>query len=347
MTLRSFASDNASGVHPEVLQAIVDANDGHALAYGRDPWTEVARERFRDQFGSAAEMWPVFGGTGANVVALAAVTESYQAVICAETSHLWQDECGAPERIAALLRPVPVDDRGTFTSREVEPLLTARGDVHRLQPRVISITNATEMGGVYRPEEIRALADFSHANDLLLHVDGSRLSNAAAALDLTLGQITTDVGVDLLSFGGTKNGLMGAEAVVFLRPDLASGAPFHRKQSAQLASKMRFLSAQLSALLTDDLWRRNAAHANSMAQRLAARATRLPGVELRHPVEANGVFVSLPPQVLAALGERFTFEVWDPTANVARWMTSFDTTDDDIDRLIGALEEELGTGRSG
>lgn len=342
MTLRSFASDNASGVHPQVMQALVDANDGHALAYGRDRWTEAAGKRFREHFGDTTEIWPVFGGTGANVVALATVTATFQSVICAETSHLWQDECGAPERMAAQLRPVPVDGRGTFTSHEIAPFLADRGDLHRLQPRVVSITNATETGGVYRPEEIRALADFAHAHDLLLHVDGARVSNAAAALDLTLRQITTDVGVDLLSFGGTKNGLMGAEAVVFLRPGLAPAAPFHRKQSAQLASKMRFLSAQLSALLTDDLWRRNAAHANAMAQRLATRASRLPGVELRHPVEANGVFVSLPPRVLAGLHSRFDFEVWDPSANIARWMTSFDTTNDDIDRLIEALEEMLG-----
>jgi threonine aldolase len=340
---RGFASDNFSGAHPEVLAAIAGSNDGHTPAYGEDPWTERARALFRDHFGDAAEAFPVFNGTAANVLALDALTRPYEAVICAATSHLNVDECGAPERIAGVKLLTAAGEHGKLTPELIAPLDVRRGDQHASQPRAVSISQATELGTVYTPDEIRALADFAHERDMLVHVDGARLANAAAVLDAPLRALTTDAGVDALSFGGTKNGLLLGEAVVFLRPGLADGFAFVRKQGMQLASKMRFLSAQFEALLGDgDLWLRNASHANAMARRLRDATAPIDSVEIVHPVDANAVFARLPRRAIERLRSELPgelpFYVWDEDTGECRWMCSWDTTEDDVDRFVAAVE---------
>ncbi|MGZ8665496.1 MAG: threonine aldolase family protein [Solirubrobacterales bacterium] len=344
---RGFASDNYSGVHPEVLEAIAAANEGHAPAYGADRWTAAAREHFREHFGPAARAFPVFNGSGANVVALAAVTESWQAVICPATAHLNVDECGAPEKVAGVkLITAPTPD-GKLTPELIESSFPWErvNDEHASQPRVVSIANSTELGTVYGPADVRAIADAAHERELLLHVDGARIANAAAACGATLRELTTDAGVDLLSFGGTKNGLLFGEAVVFLAAELGEGAEFVRKQLMQLASKMRFASVQLETLLGGDLWLRNASHANEMAARLGAALERIEGVELAQPVEANGVFAQLPAAAIERLeidpdGNR-AFYVWDEPSGTVRLMCSWDTESADVDAFVASLEGAL------
>ena len=339
--MSGFASDNWAGAHPEILDAIAAANTGHAPAYGADEWTERCADEFRRHFGDEARAWPVFNGTAANVLSLAAVCEPWQAAICTETAHLHVDECGAPERMAGVkVIPVPTQ-HGKLGPGDIAPLLARAGDEHAVQPRVVSISQSTELGTTYTPDEVRAVADASHRHDLLLHVDGARLANAAAHLDATLAAITTDAGVDLLSFGGTKNGLVLGEAVVFLNPELGERFKFARKQLGQLASKMRFISAQLIALLEGELWLRSARHANSMAARLASAVSDLPGVELPHPVEANGVFPRLPDGVAERLlelhGDRFPFYRWPYESGLVRWMCSWDTSEDEVDDFAEAV----------
>jgi threonine aldolase len=336
---RGFGSDNHAGVLPEVLEAIAAANDGHAHSYGDDDWTRRAEARFREHFGEQASAFLVFNGTGANVVGLRALLRPYEGVICAETAHLNVDECGAPEWNAGIkLLPVATAD-GKLTPQLVESRLTRIGDEHAIQPRVISITQSSELGTVYTVEETRALARLARAHDLYLHVDGARLANAAAALDVPLRAITTDVGVDALSFGGTKNGLLAGEAVVLLRPGLDGPMLFLRKQSMQLASKMRFLAAQFGALLDGDAWRRPAAHANAMARRLEQALGER--VTITQPVEANAVFAILPPAVADRLRARFFFYTWDEATGEVRWMCSWDTTEGDVDAFVEAVAEEL------
>ncbi len=337
---RAFASDNNAGVHPEVLQAIADANPGHVRSYGHDPLTAQMEAVFREHFGPAAEAFPVFNGTAANVLGLQAVTRPHHAVICADTAHIHVDECGAPERFTGCkLVTVPTPD-GKLRPGQLDRLLHGVGDEHRVQPRAVSITQATELGTVYRPEEIRALADRAHELGLLLHLDGARICNAAVALQLPFRAFTTDAGVDLLSFGGTKVGLLGAEAVVFLRGPQAD-FPWIRKQGMQLASKHRFLAAQFIALLGTDLWRRNAGHANRMAALLAQRVRDIPGVVLTQPVETNGVFARVPPRHIPALQEQSFFYVWNPETSEVRWMTAWDTTEDDVEQFARAVRETL------
>lgn len=336
---RHFASDNYAGVHPEVMQALVEANAGHAPSYGHDEWTERAVSVFRQHFGPAARAFPVFNGTAANVLGLQAVTRPYQAVICGEGAHIQVDECGAPERFTGcklVLCPTP---DGKLRPADVIERITGVGDEHRVQPRVVSITQSTELGTVYSVSEIAELAETAHANGLLLHMDGAHLANAAVSLGVDLKTMTTDAGVDLLSFGGTKNGLMGAEAVVFLREADGADFAFIRKQGMQLASKMRFLSAQFIALLGGDLWRRNAEHANRMAQLLAERVRHIPGVSVTQPVEANGVFARVPPTHIPALQERAFFYVWNPVTSEVRWMMSWDTTEEDVEQFARAVRE--------
>ena len=333
-----FASDNYAGVHPAVLAAIAAANGGFAPAYGDDDWTLALRERMRDIFGDV-DTFPVFNGTGGNVTALATVMQSFEAVICAETAHINVDECGAPERFAGCkLVDLPTAD-GKLTPESVRGALVGLGDQHHVQPRVVSITQSTELGTVYTPAETAALAEVAHAAGLLLHVDGARLANAAAGLRTGLREITADCGVDVLTFGGTKNGLLGGEAVVFFRRDLAERYVFVRKQGMQLASKMRFVSAQLLRLLDDDLWRETAGHANAMARLLAAAAAEVRGVRIAYPVQANAVFLALPAAVKERLLEEYRFYTWDEQAGVVRWMCSWQTTPDDVDRLVAALGE--------
>ena len=330
---RSFASDNNAVVHPEVLEAIRRANEGHVVGYGDDPYTDAAEGKFRQEFGEDAEVFFVFNGTAANVLSLQAMMRPFHAVLCPEFSHIYTDECGAGEKFTGCkLLPLsaPV---GKLTVETVEHAYHGIGDQHHVQPRVISITQSTEMGTVYQPAEVEALARFAHERDMFLHMDGARISNAVAAQRLSLRQATRDLGVDVLSFGGTKNGLMGVEAVVFFRPDLAKDFRFVRKQGMQLASKMRFMSVQMEALLTKDLWRRNAEHANRMAQLLQAETKKIPGVKIVYPVEANGVFAQIPPEAIKKIQERYFFYVWSEEESVVRWMCSFDTTEDDVHRF--------------
>ena len=316
------------------------ANEGWAPAYGDDPWTERLRERLRDVLGDV-EAFPVFNGTGGNVTVLAALLRPYEAVICPETAHINVDECGAPERIAgAKLVDVPTPD-GKLTPELLRPRLVGFGDQHHVQARVVSISQSTELGTVYAPQEIAALAETAHEAGLLLHVDGARLVNAAQALGLGLRELTTDCGVDVLTLGGTKSGLLGAEAAVFFRPELAAGYLYARKQGTQLASKMRYISAQLLRLFEGDLWRETAGHANSMARRLGDAVAATPGVTLAYPVQANAVFAALPAAVIERLHERYHFYVWDEDAGVVRWMCSWQTSAEDVDALAGALREAM------
>ena len=335
-----FASDNHAGVHPEVMAAVAAANEGHADAYGADPWTARAAQRFREHFGPAARAFPVFNGTGANVLCLEALTQRWQGIVSARTAHLHVDECGAPERAGRKLLVVDTPD-GRLTPELVEPLLVRIGDEHAIQPRVVSIAQSTELGTVYPPEAVAALADWAHSHGMLLHVDGARLCNAAAALGVPLRALTTDAGVDAVSFGGTKNGLMGAEAVVLLRDDAGESFKFLRKQAMQLASKMRYISAQLDALLTGDLWLRSAAHANAMAHRLGAALEGVDGVRITQPVEANAVFAVLDAAATERLQRDWPFYVWDEATGEVRWMTAWDTEPEDVDAFAAAVRAAL------
>ena len=309
--LRHFSSDNNAGAHPEVLRAIAEANTGHVPSYGGDPYTAAAEAAFRAAFGEGTSAFLVWNGTAANVLGLQAVTRPFQAVICAAGAHIDVDECAAPERFTGCkLLPVPTTD-GKLGPDDLEPLLLSRGDEHRVQPRVLSITQATELGTVYRPDELRALTDAAHASELLVHMDGARICNAAASLGLSFREITTDVGVDLVSFGGTKVGLLGAEAVLFLNGLEIPEFKYLRKQGTHLASKMRFLAVQFEVLLRDELWRRSASHANAMARRLAEQLWGLDRVRLTQPVEANGVFAVIPPETVTPLQARRRFQVWN------------------------------------
>jgi len=340
-----FASDNHAGVHPDVLAAIATANEGHADSYGADDWTARVEETFRRHFGDDARAFLVFNGSGANVACLDAVLRPHEAVICAETAHLNVDECGAPERIAgAKLLTVPTE-HGKLSPDDLGRWEERRGDEHTAQPRLVSITQSTELGTVYTPEEIAAIADRAHQLGMLLHVDGARLANAAAALDTSLAAITTEAGVDLLSFGGTKNGLMFGEAVVVLREGLAEHFKFVRKQLLQLNSKMRFAAVQFEALLAEGLWLENARNANQMAARLADAVRDIEAVEVVHPVEANAVFARLPrataDRLIEGLPGQSPFYVWDEAAEVVRWMCSWDTTAEDVDSFAAALGDAV------
>jgi threonine aldolase len=337
--MKSFASDNYAGAHPDVLAAIAEANDGHAAAYGADPWTAKAREVLKTHFGPRAEPYLVFNGSGANVVCLRLACRPWGAAICAAGAHVNVDEGGAPEQVGHIkLLAVPTPD-GKLTPELVATQLTRLGDEHAAQPGVVTITQSTELGTRYTPTEIAALAEIAHGHGLKLHVDGARLANAAAGLDADLKAITTDVGVDLLSLGGTKNGMVLGEAVVILDPALADGAPYLRKQTLQLASKGRFLAAQFVALFEGDLWRRNAAHANAMATRLAARLRAVPGIEITQEVQANGVFAIVPPAAADAVRPQWPFYTWDETTGEVRLMCSWDTTADEVDAFAHALAQ--------
>lgn len=341
--VRGFASDNYSGIHPEVLAAIAAANDGHQIAYGEDAYTERLQEVFAGHFGEGVQAFPVFNGTGANVTGLQSMLPRWGAVISASTAHINVDEGGAPERIGGFkLLTVPAED-GKLTPELVDREAWGWGDEHRAQPLVVSITQSTELGTLYTADEIRALADHAHERGMKLHLDGARLSNAAASLDLPLGAFTRDAGVDVLSFGGTKNGAMLGEAVVVLNPEASDGLIYGRKYNMQLASKMRFVSAQLIALLEGDLWLRNARHSNAMAQRLRGRVEEgladgsIRGVEFTQQTQANGVFAILPEGVADRLRESFRFYDWDASRREVRWMCSFDTQESDVDAFVAEL----------
>lgn len=337
----SFASDNYAGIHPDVLQAIIKANEHDVPAYGADNYTQQAIEKFSEHFGKDTEVYFVFNGTGANISALAALSRSYQAIICSDVAHIQQDECGALEKFlgSKLLLIKPVE--GKISVEQIANHMQRVGDQHHVQPGVISISQTTEYGTVYTTDEVKQIADFAHRNNMFLHMDGARISNAAVALNKSLAAITKDVGVDVLSFGGTKNGLMLGEAIVFFNRSLAKDYMYIRKQSMQLASKMRFISAQFIALLSNDLWKRNAQHANAMAQVLAEKLSNIPGFQLTKKVEANALFAILPKEVIKTLQEKFYFYVWNESLSEVRLMTSFATTEDEINEFVAEVVKVL------
>jgi threonine aldolase len=341
--IRAFASDNWAGVHPAVLAAIVAVNQGHVPSYGNDPYTHDAITRIASAVGEDAEVFLVFSGTAANVLCLNSMVRAHQAVICAETAHVYTSECAAAEKhIGCKLLTVP-SPHGKITVQGIREHLHDIGNEHHVQPRAISITQATEYGTVYTPQEIRVIADFAHSHSLLLHMDGARIFNAAAFLNVSLKAITSDAGVDALSFGGTKNGLLMGEAVVFFKQVLADDFEYKRMQGMQLSSKMRFIAAQYSALLSNDLWKKNASHSNRMAQLLASEISGLPGVTVTQPVEANEVFVTLPRQVIPKLQARWPFHVWNEATSEARLIASFDTEEADVADFASLLRESIGS----
>lgn len=336
---RSFASDNNSGIHPQVLEAITKANQGHHVGYGDDPYTEALKTKFDELFGKEIEMALVFNGTGANVVGLQSATQSFHSVLCADTAHINVDECGAPEKMTgSKLIAISTDD-GKLSPELIKPQLYGFGFEHHAQPKVISITQSTEMGTVYTPEEIKLLADFAHAYNMYLHVDGARIANALAYLDCSLKELITDTGVDFMSFGGTKNGMMMGEVVIFLDTKLAENTKYFRKQSAQLFSKMRYHSAQFLAYFEGDLWLENARHSNKMAQMLLEGVKGIEGIKITQKVESNGIFAIVPRHLIDPLMESYFFYEWDENKNEVRWMCSFDTTAQDVEDFVAAIKE--------
>src|SRR5689334_5069991 len=325
---RSFASDNNAGVHPEVLKSLAAVNEGHVVGYGDDPYTASAESLFRRHFGEDIAVFFVFNGTAANCLSLKALAKTYEAVICAEAAHIYVDECGAPEKLTGCkLIPIPTRD-GKLAVDAVRKAYHGIGDQHHVQPRVVSITQATEVGTVYKPSEIKALAKFAHERKMFLHMDGARIANAAVSLGQTLRQATRDLGVDVLSFGGTKNGIMGGEAVVFFNRGLSTDFLYLRKQGMQLASKMRFIAVQFEALLSNSLWQRSAEHANRMARLLESELRLIPHVKVVWKVQANGVFVKIPRHAVQKIMDRYFFYMWIEEECIVRWMCSFDTTEE-------------------
>jgi threonine aldolase len=338
--MKAFASDNYSGIHPEILDALVCANTNHEISYGADSITESTNELFRKIFGNVKVLY-TFNGTGANVIALKCCTLPFEAVVCTDTAHIHVDECGAPvQGIGCTLIPLK-GINGKLTPEMIQPLLKAKGNVHHNQPRVISISQSTELGTIYTPDELKKLCDFAHANDMYLHLDGARISNAVASLNISLKEATVDCGVDIMSFGGTKNGLLVGEAVLIFNEELKKNADFYQKQSTQLFSKNRFIAAQFNALLTNDLWKRIASQANEMAALMADELSRIPEVTITRPVDANAVFVIIPEFAIAPLQAQFPFYIWDESTLELRWMCSFDTTREDVAHFISALKHIL------
>lgn len=341
MMRKGFASDNNSGIHPTILKAIEAANQGHVTGYGHDPYTEKAVELFKERFGNDTGVFFVFNGTGANVLGLSTLTQSYHSIICAETAHIQEDECGAVEKFTGC-KLIPVEPiQGKVTPEAVLPHLKGFDFEHHSQPRVISISQVTEMGTVYQPDEISALADLAHKHNMFLHMDGARLANAAVSLGLDFRAFTRDCGVDVLSFGGTKNGMMSGEAVLFFHPELTKYTKYIRKQSMQLFSKMRFTSAQFVAYLENDLWKETASHSNKMAKLLEKEVAKIPEIKLTQKVEANGVFALVPPKIIEPLKEQFYFYMWDENKSEVRWMTSFDTTEQEIYDFADLIKQLL------
>jgi threonine aldolase len=338
---RGFASDNNSGIHPAILESIKKVNTGHRIAYGDDPVTKLAVNKFKQHFGKDIDVYFVFTGTGANVLGLQAVTESFQSVICSDVSHLNVDECGAPENFSGCkLETIQTSD-GKILPSDIAPFLHAFGNEHHSQPKAVSITQSTELGTVYSLDEIKEIAGFTHKNGMLLHMDGARISNAAVSLGLDFKTITKDAGVDVLSFGGTKNGMMIGEAVVFFKKEYSRNFKYIRKQGMQLGSKMRFISAQFEEFLSNDLWKKNALQANEMAKLLARELEKIPECRITQKVEANAVFVHIPRKYLDNIFKEYFFYVWDENIPVVRLMTSFDTREEDIANLIGTIKKAV------
>ncbi len=338
---RGFASDNNSGVSKQVLKMLESVNEFHELGYGEDPFTKKAISLFKENFGTQAEPYFVFTGTAANVLGICAGNNSYNSVICAQTAHINEDECGAPEKFCGCkLISISTPD-GKLTPELVQPHLKGFGFEHHSQPGIISITQSSEMGTVYQVKEIKALSQLAKSHNMLLHMDGARLANAAVSLNLPFKSFTTEAGVDILSFGGTKNGLMAAEAIVFLNDSLSKDFKYIRKQGMQLASKMRYMSAQFLAYFENELWKRNAANANAMAQKLYESVIQIPGIKITQKVESNGIFAIIPKETIAPLQSEVFFYPWDEQTGEVRWMCSFDTTEDDINEFISLLKRTL------
>lgn len=338
---RGFASDNNSGVSPEVFEKLIEVNSGHAIGYGDDTYTEKAISIIKKNFGEECQPYFVFTGTAANVLSISTSTQSYHSVICAFTAHINQDECGAPEKFGnCKLIAVETND-GKLTPELIQPHLTGFGFEHHSQPGLISISQPTEMGTVYKLDEIEALSAIAHKNKMFLHMDGARLANAAISLNLSFKEFTKNAGVDVLSFGGTKNGLMAAESVIIFKPELNEHFKYLRKQGMQLSSKMRYIAAQFIAYFENDLWKRNARHANEMAQYLYSKIKNIPEIKLTQKVEANGIFVIIPKKIIEKLRGEYFFYTWNEEKGEVRWMTSFDTTKDDIDGFVKLLKELL------
>ncbi|MDR3286698.1 MAG: low specificity L-threonine aldolase, partial [Prevotellaceae bacterium] len=331
--------DNNSGIHPNILKAIENANTAHTIAYGDDDYTEKANQKFKQHFGNNAETFFVFNGTAANVLSIKAATQPHNAIICSELAHINVDECGAPERFTGckLLACHTVD--GKITVAEISKHLHGIGSQHHVQPKIISISQPTELGTVYSPDEIKNIAEYAHANNLLLHVDGARLANAAVSLDMEFKNFTADVGVDVLSFGGTKNGMMYGEAVVILNNELSQNFMYTRKQAMQLASKMRFIAAQFIAYLSNNQCIETAKHSNRMAKLLETKIKEIPQIKITQKVESNAVFALIPPEIYEALQKEYFFYLWDENNYEARWMCSFDTTENDINEFTKIIKE--------
>lgn len=336
---RGFGSDNHSGVHPKILASLAAANQGHAPSYGTDEWTVQAEEAFRRHFGSAAQVFFVFNGTAANVLALKASAKTYQSVYCTDLAHINVDECGAPEFLAGIKLIALPSVNGKLQLADLKKAHIRRGDQHCTQSQVISLTQPTELGTCYSIEELRAIIAWAKHEILYVHIDGSRLANAAVSLGKTFSELTTDLGVDVVSFGGTKNGLLMGEAVIFLNPHLAEGFKFYRKQMGQLPSKTRFISAQFLAYFEGDLWKEIATHACTMAERLARAVHELPGVTITQARQSNGVFAKIPQAWVKPLREKYFFYVWDEHTFECRWMCSWDTQPGDIDGFAQSLKE--------
>lgn len=335
--MRSFASDNYAKIHPAILKGMIDANVDHERAYGDDIITPRAVESFRREFSRKCEVFFVFNGTAANVLGLSAITSSFNSILTAQSAHINTDECGAVEKFTGCKLQTVESRDGKLRPEDLEPFLLVKGICHRAQPKVISITQPTEYGTLYSLLELKALSEFAKRHSLYFHMDGARLANAAASLGCPLGEISADAGVDVLSFGGTKNGMMCGEAVLFFNPELADSFTFIRKQGMQLASKMRFIAAQFEVLLTDKLWLKNASHANKMAKKLAEALSQFPRIQLTQPVEANSLFALIPFDWIAPLQERYPFYVWNLQTKEVRWMTSFDTTEEEVDDFVEAI----------
>ncbi|MBX3088305.1 MAG: low specificity L-threonine aldolase [Cryobacterium sp.] len=344
---RGFASDNYAGIQPEVLQAISEANGGHQIAYGGDVYTQRLQSRAKEIFGNQAEIYPVFNGTGANVTGLTAMLPRWGAVVASSTAHIHTDENAAPERVSGLKLLTVQTPNGKLTPELIDQEAWGWGDEHRAQPLAVSITQSTELGTCYSIDELKAICDHAHSKGMTVHVDGARIANAAAHLEVGLGELTTGVGVDVLSLGGTKNGLLYGEAIVVLNPKAAPGMNYLRKLNMQLASKMRFVSAQFLALFEDDLWLRSASHANAMAAKLRSALDeriadgRISGLSFSQETQSNALFAVLPPGVADKLRESFRFYDWNQATGEVRWMCSFDTTEGDIDAFVEAITREL------
>lgn len=341
MSIRGFGSDNFSGVLPEVFNALKEAAYGHQHSYGDDVYTEKATEDFKNIFGKQIDVYFVYNGTGANILSLSAFTQSYHAIICAETAHIHVDECGAIEKQSGCkLLTLPTFD-GKLNTGLIQNHMHGFGEQHHSQPKIISLTQCTELGTVYTPEELKEICDFAHAHGMYVHMDGARLSNAVAYLGCTPADITVNAGIDVLSFGGTKNGMMFGEAVIFFNTDFSKEIKYIRKQLMQLHSKTRFIAAQFSAVLKEELWIKTAAHANLMAQKLANAAAQIPGVKITQEVQGNEVFAIIPRDQIETLQKECFFYVWDENASEVRWVCSFDTTENDIAEFINLMRKKL------